>query len=285
MDMKTRSTRSLTCAVVVAAVLAACGGDDDADAPVDPEPSADVTDGSEATTGDIEGSWRAIAGTVDDTPVELVEGWDVTFDVDGGQVGGTAACNGYGGSVDVGDGTIAIGELSWTEMGCEPAVMDLEQAFLQSLAGLDAWSLDGDRLTLTGGSASWTFERLDPVPTAELIDTTWVLDTVIDGDAATNSPGMADATLLLADDGTVTGSTGCRLLEGTWIESGSEIVFTEFAALDDPAAGACSPDAEELDGRIVSVLGDGFTADIDGDRLTVMSRGGEGLSYRADDES
>jgi hypothetical protein len=47
------------------------------------------------------------------------------------------------------------------------------------------------------------------------------------------------------------------------------------------AHGECGADVEDQDGRVVSVLGDGFTVEIDGDRLTVTAAGGEGLSYKA----
>ena len=115
----------------------------------------------------------------------------------------------------------------------------------------------------------------------EIVGTTWVLDTMIEGEAASNSPNMSAATLTLHDDGRLTGSTGCRLLEGQWITSGAEIVLTSFSAIDDPTAGVCAPESESLDGFIIGVLGDGFTAEIVGRRLTVMAQGGQGLSYTA----
>ncbi len=259
-------------------------GDDGGDGSVDPDDNS-VDDGTMPET--VDGSWVLTSGHLDGVPIALVDGWDVTMTIDGATIGGTAACNGYGGSVAVGDefelgGSFSVGELSWTEMGCEPTVMEFEQQFLQALQAVDSYELAGT-LTLgqAGAGTSLIFEPLPPVPTADIIGTTWVLDTVIEGDAATNVPGTENATLTLKADGTLVGSTGCRQLEGEWVIAGAEIVFTTFAAIDDPAAGQCAPDAERLDGFIVTVLGDGFTADVDGQRLTVMSRGNEGLSYTA----
>ena len=93
---------------------------------------------------------------------------------------------------------------------------------------------------------------------------------------------MSAATLTLNDDRTLTGSTGCRLLEGEWVTAGAEIVFTSFSAIDDPLAGVCAPESLALEGIVISVLGDGFTAEIDGQRLTLMAQGNEGLSYTAE---
>ena len=47
-------------------------------------------------------------------------------------------------------------------------------------------------------------------------------------------------------------------------------------------AGECPAELAEQDGLIVNVLGDGFTTAIEGDRLTLTSRGEEGLVYRND---
>jgi heat shock protein HslJ len=159
--------------------------------------------------------------------------------------------------------------------------MELEQAFLRGLSAVTSFTIAGGVLTLSGPTTELVFGELAPVPDSEIVGTTWVLDTMFEGGAASNSPIMSSATLTLAPDGTLTGSTGCRALEGEWLVSGSEILFTSFAAIDDPAAGVCTPEAEALDGFIVGVLGDGFTVEVDGSRLTVMAQGNVGLSYTA----
>lgn len=60
-----------------------------------------------------------------------------------------------------------------------------------------------------------------------------------------------------------------------WIETGSEIVFT--------ADGDCPNDtAWDLDARIIGVLGDGFSAEINDGQLTLTSRSNQGLTFRSD---
>lgn len=247
--------------------VAACGDDD----PVRPaDGSAEEPDDSMDPTG----SWVMIDG-----PAAPIDGWDVTVTIEGDRIGGTAACNGYGGAVTWSDdGAISVGELAQTEMACEPSeVMDLEQAFLTSLLDVDAFTVDGEALTLRSGDDTWTFDLLPPVPTAELVGTTWQLDGYIANDAVSNETGMEAATLTLHPDGTMSGSTNCRQLSGTWTESGAEILLTQLQA-----DGTC-PDAvaADLDNRIVGVLGDGFAVEIDGARLTLTSQGGVGLTFTA----
>ena len=289
----TISRTALSVVAFGALLVAACGDDtstsdsvagDDA-AATTPDVSLPLPDGNDPNT--IDGSWILTSGYLDGEPFDLVDGWNVTLTIDGDQVSGTAACNGYGGTLTTGDrlggsGPFRVTELSWTEMGCEPEVMQLEQRYLAALQAVDSYELEGSLyLGVPATGTSLEFDPLAPVAVAEIVGPTWVLDTMIQGDVASNSPNMDSATLTLHDDGTLNGSTGCRLLEGEWTTAGAQIVFTRFSAIDDPAAGVCAPESQTLDGFIVAVLGDGFTAEIEGRRLTLMTQGDEGLSYMA----
>ena len=115
---------NIRCALSLLAVgslfVAACGDDS---TPVGPGSATDPTNpdvtlpAPDDPAGTIDGSWRLTSATIDGSVIALVDGWQVTLDVDGDQIGGTAACNGYGGTAVIGDGTVSVGELSWTEMG------------------------------------------------------------------------------------------------------------------------------------------------------------------------
>jgi heat shock protein HslJ len=277
----TISRLSISLIVAGSFVLAACGdGDTAADRPLDDTTSSSTLPTPDDAADDaIDGDWILVAGAIDGVPVLLVDGWDVSLSIELGELGGTAACNGYGGFVDVSADGLRVTELSWTEMGCEPAVMQLEQSYLNALTEVTSWAVSDAGLTLTGPAIELMFETVAPVADTEIVGTTWTLDTTIEGDAASNSPLMGSAILLLNEDGTLAGSTGCRLLEGEWTTTGAEVVFTSFSAIDDPLAGVCSPESERLDGFVIGVLEGGFTAVVDGSRLTITARGGEGLSY------
>ncbi len=287
----TFSRFALSAIAIGAMLVAACGDDTStsdgsiSDDTSTPDVTLPLPDGGDPNT--IDGSWILTSGHLAGEPFELVDGRPVSLTIDGDQVFGTAACNGYGGTLATDDrlgggGPFRVTDLSWTEMGCEPDVMQLEQQYLAALQAVDSYELDASlHLGVTDVGTSLVFDPVAPVADAEIVGTTWVLDTLIEGDAASNSPIMSSATLILNDDGTLSGSTGCRLLEGEWITAGAQIVFTRFSAIDDPAAGVCAPESEALDGFVIGVLGDGFTVEVDGSRLTVMAQGNEGLSYTA----
>jgi hypothetical protein len=48
------------------------------------------------------------------------------------------------------------------------------------------------------------------------------------------------------------------------------------------AEGECPPDLQAQDDQVISVLGDGFRASVEGQVLSLTSSGGLGLVYRAE---
>jgi heat shock protein HslJ len=225
------------------------------------------------------GTWRLIKGNGPDGEVPMVKGYRITLNITGEQVGGTAACNSYGGDVAIDGHSFRLkGGLQMTEMGCAPQVHDSEAAYVDALTDIDTIARDADTLTLTGPATELDFELVPPPPVAQLTDTVWHLESLIEGTGPDGTvSSAAPARLVLRRDGTVSGSTGCRSLEGEWIERGDEILFTRLAA-----EGQCSADLQEQDGHVVGALGDGFTTDIEGRTLTVFSKGELGLQYKAE---
>lgn len=269
--------RYLTLAVALMTVAAACG---DPDSTADTQPigalppdtTSSTSDGVEVASGSVEpfaGDWILVSG------IPVVDGFPVTMTASVNEIGGRAACNLFGTSAIVDGSSIEFGEFSSTAMACEPDVMDAESAFTEALASVTAWKLIDGQLHFDGADVSLVFDRAPEVPTADIVGTTWVLETVVEDDMAFMTVGEP-ATLILGQDGTLTGSTGCRTLTGRWIEANAQIVFTEFSA-----GGQCSADVQDQDGRVVTVLGDGFAAEVDGDLLSLTSMGNEGLVYRA----
>ena len=243
-------------AILLALLLAtsACGGGETA-APTDlPRP---------------DGDWQLVSGV--DTPVEF----PITMSIVGTEVSGRAACNSYFGTVVVNGPAVGFGELGGTDMGCETAVMEAERTFLSALELVESFEYRNNQLVLAGASNALIFDRIAPVPTAELLDTAWLLETLIEGEAASSVAGDP-ATLLLAADGSLAASTGCRNLTGRWLENGGVIVVPELAA-----DGDCPDDLWKQDSLVVTVIGDEFRAAVDGDTLTLTSMGGDGLVYRA----
>jgi len=217
-----------------------------------------------------DGNWILVSG------IAIVDGGPITLSFSGEEIGGRAACNTYGGTATITGDAIEIsgGDFFMTEMGCQADIQASEGAYVAALFEVSDWSVQDSQLTLTGQGVSLVFDPVADVPTAAIVGTNWVLESLVSGEAVSSVSG--DPTLLLSEDGTVAGTTGCRELSGTWVVGGGEIFFPDFSA-----SGDCTDELRAQDGLIVTVLGDGFVAEVVGDRLEVADASGEGLVYRS----
>lgn len=207
-----------------------------------------------------------------------MDGYPITLVISEDSVSGTSACNGYGAEPSSGGGSFRVAEIGGTAMACAEEVMVSETAYLAALERVTTAALESDELLLAGDGVELRFRPLASPPIGELTDTTWRLETLTTGLTATGAQGYV--TLRLDSNGTLTGSTGCRTLRGRYVVVGGEILATRLAA-----DGDCSSALADQDGHIVSVLGDGFRADVDGDRLLLISTGEHGLIYRLETSS
>jgi heat shock protein HslJ len=264
--------------VVLGLVLAGCGGP-----PVgsgDPVPSTAPppagTDPADAADR-VEGSWVLTAGAVDGTRLEQVADHRVTLIIEGTEIGGIAACNHYGARAVMGADGLRLDGMGMTMMGCRDDVMALESVYLEALMRVRQLERDGDELVASGDGVELRFSELDAPPTADLVDTTWVLDGLVSDDVVA-APMGEPAWLEIRSDGTFAGSTGCRSFEGQWMERGDQIDAPSWG-MDETE---CPPALQAQDGHVVTVIGDGFIPTLDGGRLTLMDVDGTGLVYRAD---
>lgn len=225
------------------------------------------------------GAWRLTDGRGPDGEVPLVKGYRITLDITDRKAGGTAACNSYGGDLDInGDSFSLKGGLVMTEMACDPGAMDSEAAYIDALAAVDTIAREGRTLTLTGPGTELRYEALSPPPIAQLSDTTWRLESLIEGIGPEGTAvSAAPARLTLRSDGELSGSTGCREFEGEWLQQGDEILFTRLIT-----EGVCPPELRQQDNHVLGVLGDGFTAEVEEQSLTVFGKTELGLQYVAE---
>ncbi len=249
--------------MLLALLLAACGA---GQSPTAPAP----------TDGPVTGDWVLVGGTIDGVDAPVLDDHRITLSITGSTIGGVSACNHYGGEITMeGDGLHLV-NLSQTDMGCPEPAMSAESGYLAALARVRHMERDGDGLIASGGGIELRFGALEAPATSELIDTRWVLDTLLVGDVAA-APMGEPATLELRSDGTFGGSTGCRRFSGDWIERGDQIVAPSWG-MDETE---CSLDLSHQDSHVVSVIGDGFIPSVEGDLLTLMDPGGVGLVYRS----
>lgn len=224
---------------------------------------------------DLDGAWQLEAGTHDGAALPIIADSPITMTIDGSQVGGRAACNTYGGTIEIEGASVTIGALSMTEMGCDEPVMAAESAYLAALANVTGAERSDSELRLLGEGVELTYAFIPPVADAELTGTTWVLDSLVSGEAV-SSVGSEPATLEFTDDGTLTGSTGCRGFGASYAAEGAQVTLTQFGHDDS----GCPEHLATQDEQVLAVLMDGFTVAIDGNRLTITT-GELGLGYTA----
>lgn len=226
----------------------------------------------------LDGAWELTGGMIDGVAIELVDGHRVTLVIEGSTVGGVAACNHYGGELVTDGDAVRIDAFGMTEMACAEPAMALEAAYIDALLRVEAITRSGDELVARAEGVELAFALRPPPPTADLVETRWILESLVSGEVVA-SPMGEPANLELRADGTFSGSTGCRSFSGEWIENGDEI--------DTPRWGmdgrVCPAELEAQDRHVVDVIGDGFAVLIDGDRLVISDQSGLGLAYRAEE--
>ncbi|MGH9035387.1 MAG: META domain-containing protein [Acidimicrobiia bacterium] len=199
---------------------------------------------------------------------------------DDGRLVANAGCNTMGGQAEVRDGRLVVADLATTEMGCDQERHAQDTWLADLLGSRPRFQLTGNDLTLTGDEAEIRLtDREVADPDRPLRDTRWVVDTVVDGEAASSVPEGADAHIILGDDNGFGGSTGCNQMGGTAVvdEQAGTVTFSDVIATKI----ACDDDTMRLERAVLSVLDGKVTYEIQADRLTLTHPDGNGLGLRA----
>jgi heat shock protein HslJ len=225
---------------------------------------------------DLEGiMWILDASSIEALVEEPPADARVTVRFEGGEVGGTAACNIYGGTYELGDdGAISIEVTSMTEMACDEALMALESAFVQALGEVASVSVSGDALALSWGEVGLTFAAEQPAP---LEGTPWRLDGITTGFEAVSSVLAGTEITALFEDGTVSGNGGCNTYSGGYTVDGDGI---EIGPLASTAMACADPAVGTQESAYFAALGRAASFGIEGSTLTLLDEeGGFLLSY------
>ncbi|AXK89028.1 META domain-containing protein [Nocardia farcinica] len=120
-------------------------------------------------------------------------------------------------------------------------------------------------------------------PDRSLRGTTWVVTALLDQDVDVPAEVLdaANPTLLIAEDGGVSGSAGCNQLVGTAAvqdkpHGGSSITFQVATTKM-----MCEPAVMEVERGVLEVLDGNVGATIEGDTLTLRDDDGRGLTLAA----
>lgn len=169
----------------LALVTASCGGGevlDDGDpttkAPPAGTPPAVTFDGT---------SWLIDGGWSDGVALVPPPGRVATLSVTGDQVTGSTGCNSYTATLTVtADGALSMTGFAVTEIGCEPDLMEFEQAMLTVLAAVDRFDWDADRLQLRDQAGTARLDLVAAAPAAADLAGRWQLTGITSGDAASS---------------------------------------------------------------------------------------------------
>lgn len=214
----------------------------------------------------------------------LVEGTRIRlrFGDDGRTLGADAGCNQMGGDARINDSRLETDDLATTEMGCDPDRHAQDQWLAGFLTDRPAIRLDGNMLTLTGDTQDRTtvvrfLDREQAEPDMPLRQTRWLVDTVIENDAASSVPAEFDAHLVFGDDNRFTGTTGCNSMGGVATVGPDDTLTFEGIATTKKA---CDPDRMRTEQSVLGVLDGEVNFDIDADRLTLSHPSGRGLGLK-----
>ena len=260
-----RAVRILV-SLMILATLASCADDDG---------GAEPQGG-----GDLEGiTWILDEGAVlflgDGEAVEA----RATIRFEDGEIGGTAFCNMYGGTYEVGDdGSLSLHLGAMTEMACEEPVGSLETAFIAALGEVTGSTVGDGTLELTrddGPALSFTAEQALP-----LVETAWRLDGITTGsDAVSSTVAGTEVTATFAGDGTLSGNGGCNTYNTGYTVDGDALVVDGAIATTKMA---CEPDVMDQEVAYLAALAETATFGIEGSTLPLSDAdGGFLLSFVA----
>jgi len=210
----------------------------------------------------------------------LLEGSNITLNFAGGEVGGFAGCNAYGGEYTAADeGTLTIGETMITCQLCPSpeGVMQQEDAYTEALRNAAAYRLLDGRLEITNAAGETTLVfamkenfLMDP---RDLVGTAWQLVSM-DGRSPVEGSTI---TFAFHDQNQVSGSAGCRGYVATYEASGDDIRFSWLAMMGDICTGPES--LLEQEGQYTTSLGWATNYRLSEGQLEILTARGEVLVF------
>jgi heat shock protein HslJ len=154
----------------------------------------------------------------------------VTLRFEGGRVQGFGGCNTLAGSYGVEGDRVTLGTLAGTLMACAPAVMAVETALKEALAGTLRFEVAGDRLTLASGSDGEPGLAFEAAPPPRLEGVAWEVTGFNNGRQAVVSPRVGTRISLSFQDGSLVGHAGCNSFRASYTLEGERLSVGRAAA-------------------------------------------------------
>lgn len=227
---------------------------------------------AEPSSATLIGAWKLAAYGPADAPIPAVEGAGagLTFNEDG-TVTGSSGCNGLGGDYTVAGDQITFGEFVSTLMACDDPIMSQEGIVHQVITGTGSYKIEGDTLTLSNNGMVLVFRRgasgaEEPSGSASLIGA-WKLSPYGSADVLSSALADVEAGLMLDEDGTLTGTSGCNEFGGGFTVEGDQITFKEIVS----TLKLCDTPLMGQEEAMQQALTETANYQIDGDTLTIMN--------------
>ncbi|HZI36669.1 MAG TPA: META domain-containing protein [Acidimicrobiia bacterium] len=245
-------------------------------------PQAGATD-SKPNGGEPWGrTFLSTSVTENGQPKALVDGTRITlnFFADGHRLGAQAGCNQMGGPASFQGGRLVVDDMATTEMGCDPPRHAQDEWLARFLTSKPSWEREGATLTLDNGAVRIVLEDREVAnPDRPLRGTKWVVDTLVERDAASSVPAGVEAHLTVEEGKQFRGNTGCNGMGGNSDvhEDRSTITFSEVIT----TKMACDDDRMRVERAVLATLDGDVRYQIDADVLRLDGPGGRGLRLRA----
>lgn len=196
-------------------------------------------------------AFLSTAVMADGQPYTLVPGTRIRLDFSDGQLGASAGCNTMGGTYRIADGRLRVGQLSMTEMGCDPARHAQDEWLSTFLGSGPALTVSGSDLRLeTTGGAITLVDREVTDPDLSLVGTTWRVLSIRYGDAVSSVEAGVEANLTFQADGGVIIESSCNSGTGQFHTIVDELRFSEVVL----TKRACPAPRGEMEVAMLQVL-------------------------------
>jgi heat shock protein HslJ len=236
--------------------------------------------GQNATPDPLRGkTFLATAVTENGKPHALLPNTELSVEfTDDGRLIARAGCNTMQGGVNTADGKLVLSEFSSTDMGCGEGRGEQDTFVAKVLGASPSWQLADDRLTITSGTTTFDLAPRESVhPDKDLAGTTWVLDTLVDGEVASSMPAGAPEVTLVFDGKRATADTHCNGVGAEYTVTGDTIEFTGGVS----TKMACGPEIMRGEEAVSGVLNGTVTYEITADKLTLTNTSGKGIQLHA----
>jgi heat shock protein HslJ len=199
----------------------------------------------------------------------------ITARFEGETLTGSGGCNQYHATYSLDGGDLEIGPVGSTQMACDDPTNARETAYFSALDKVASYESDDTTLTLLDGDGAdlLGYRKVEPAP---LVGTAWTGLLYNDGNALVGAMPDAAFTATFADDGTVSGSSGCNTFSGSYTVDGDSMSFGPLAATQM----ACAEDVMTQEAGVLGALGRVTSFTIQGNELTLLGEDGSvQLSY------